>query len=131
MKNSVFSILDTKSGAYGPLICFQNELIAVRSFQEMICSGDKNSLLSLYPADYLLCCIGHFDNETGVITPLAAPSHIITGLDAYNKGFAELQARVLRQRKIENLKKQTFNDTDNVDDIKNDDVIVVDDDIAS
>lgn len=92
-KVSIYSILDTKSGAYGPLISFANDHTAVRAFQEMIISGDRNSMLALYPTDYILCCIGFYDNELGVVESTPAPMHVITGLDASTMAINEAERR--------------------------------------
>lgn len=100
---SVYSVLDTKSGMYGPLITFVNDNTALRSFQEMIISPDENSLLSMYPTDYCLYCIGQFDNELGLLRPSPAPVLVCTGLDAATNAVSELRRRKDLRAKIHSL----------------------------
>lgn len=92
-KVCLFSIFDTKSNVYGPVMSFVNDNTAIRAFMEMLVNPDPNSLLSLYPADYLLYCVGIFDNETGVIESLPAPAHIISGMEASTRAVVEAQKR--------------------------------------
>lgn len=88
----LYSILDSKAGIYGPLLSFQNDSTAIRSFQEMLVSGDSNSLLALYPTDYLLYCVGDFQQDKGVVTG-SLPTLVLTGLEACTKAIDEVQRR--------------------------------------
>lgn len=92
----IYSIYDVKSGMYGPAMTFVNDLTAVRSFQEMLTSGDKNSLLSLYPADYILFCLGVYNQQSGVIEPLPSPMNVMSGMEAFTKACCEADERRAR-----------------------------------
>lgn len=99
----IYSIYDTKSGMYGPAMTFVNDYTAIRSFQEMLCSGDDNSLLSLYPSDYILFCLGAFNQQSGFIEPLAAPANVITGMDAFTRACSEAEERRSRLERLRGI----------------------------
>lgn len=88
----LYSILDTKGSMYGPVMSFQNDQTAVRSFTEMLISGDKNSMLALYPTDYILFCIADFDQSNGNINSLG-PVSVISGLEAITRAVEESKRR--------------------------------------
>lgn len=58
----VYSVLDRKSVAYGNLMFFVNDDIAKRSMVEVM--GERNNI-SLYPDDFDMYHVGHFDIATG------------------------------------------------------------------
>lgn len=103
-KISIYSILDVKSNCYGPLISFANDATAIRAFQEMIISGDRDSMLALYPTDYILCCIGFYDNEFGTIESTPAPMHIMTGLDAATAAIQQSDRRRALRARLDGVK---------------------------
>lgn len=89
---NLYSILDTKQNYYGSLLTFKNDQVAVRAFMEMLISNDPNSLLALYPTDYQLMCLGHFDKDKGLIDG-CAPQLVITGYDCMCRACDEVQRR--------------------------------------
>lgn len=120
-KVMLFSILDLKGQVYGPLMSFINEQTAMRSFQEMLISDDKGSLLSLYPTEYSLFCIGHFENTNGKVESLPAPTLVCTGFEACTKAIDEANRRRQFREKINGIRNQNnlgsspsvaFNDAD-------------------
>lgn len=90
---NLYSIFDTKANKYGPIISFENDNTAIRSFMEMLISGDRNSLLALYPTDYLLFCVGTYDQDTGIVNSIPAPAHIISGFEAVQRAVDEVNRR--------------------------------------
>ena len=63
----LFSVLDTKVGAYAaPFVC-RTKGEAVRSFEQA--RRDSQSMVSKYPADYRLYCVGEWDENVGIIQP--------------------------------------------------------------
>lgn len=63
MQLRAFSVLDTKTGAYGlPFFC-HHVALAKRMIYEAV--SDERSSLAKYPADYVLFGIGAFDDATG------------------------------------------------------------------
>lgn len=99
----IYSIYDVKAGMYGPAMSFVNDATAIRAFQEMICSGDNNSLLALYPADYILFCIGTYDQSAGLLTALPAPNNIISGMQAFTQACNEAAERRARAERLKGI----------------------------
>lgn len=91
-KVNLFSILDVKSGMYGPVMSFVNDKTAIRAFQEMCISRDNNSLIALYPTDYVLSHIGIYDQDTGLIDP-CSPRIVVSGQEATTLALVELERR--------------------------------------
>lgn len=114
MTTGIYSIFDVKSAKYGPLISFENDLMAIRSFTEMLISGDKNSMLSLYPQDYLLHCLGHYDRDTGKLIPDPAPQMIISGTEAIIKAIDEVNRRKRMREALEKGELKGDNQLDSV-----------------
>lgn len=68
---NIYSLYDSKVGAYlRPLIC-RNHGEALRAFAEL--ANDKNSSVGRYPADFTLFYLGSFDDETGGIEVEQSP----------------------------------------------------------
>lgn len=86
MKQNVYSIRDRKVGAYMTPFFSLNDDTAVRSFSHA-CENPQ-SLMSSYPEDYSLHCIGIFDDESGELLPESprflcnAPSRAAASLPA-------------------------------------------------
>lgn len=96
---NLYSILDVKTQMYGPIISFHNDMAAIRAFMEMIISGDRNSMISLYPSDYILTVVGKFDQDKGLVEGIPRPEHVITGMEAMTRAISENeQRRRLRQQ---------------------------------
>lgn len=106
MESRIYSIYDVKSGMYGPAMTFVNDNTAVRSFQEMLTSPDTNSLLSLYPADYILFCLGVLDQTTGLLSSLPAPMNVISGMEAFTRACADADARRARLERLRGINVQ-------------------------
>lgn len=58
------------------VMAFRTDEQAARYFADAI--NDKTSILHKHPADYALIQVGHI-TDTGTLTPLPEPKHIITG----------------------------------------------------
>lgn len=102
----IYSIYDIKSAMYGPAMTFVNDATAIRSFQEMLTSQDPNSLLSLYPADYILFCLGVFNQRDGIIESLPAPMNIMSGMDAFSRACGEAEERRARLDRLNGIDSQ-------------------------
>lgn len=83
------AILDIKADIFALPFCTTNEQTAIRSFSMEL--QNEESLLSRFPADYHLMALGHYDQKTGLITPLANPKLLITGA----------QITMIQQRQIQ------------------------------
>lgn len=122
----IYAIYDVKSGMYGPAMTFVNDSTAVRSFQELLTSGDKQSLLAMYPADYILFCLGIYNQQTGVLQTLPAPMNVISGMDAFTRACVEADERRLRFERLQGINSSSVEEInknygrdDNIDDKKN------------
>lgn len=100
VESKIYAIYDIKSGMYGPAMTFVNDGTALRTFQEMLCSGDSQSLLSLYPADYILFCLGIYDQQSGKIVSAPSPMNIISGAEAFTRACAEASDRRRRAKAL-------------------------------
>lgn len=73
----LFSVMDTKVGAFAAPFCCRTKGEAIRSFTEA--KRDAQSMISKYPADYRLYHIGEFDEGQGIIQPIAPA--LVVGAD--------------------------------------------------
>lgn len=103
MDSRIYSIYDVKSGMYGPAMTFVNDSTAIRSFQELLTSGDKNSLLAMYPADYILFCLGVYDQQSGIIQSLPAPMNVLSGMEAFTRACTEADERRARLERLQGI----------------------------
>lgn len=65
----LYSVKDLKSGNYAAPFVAENDQCASRALQTTLFTSTE-SLLKMYPEDYILYEIGTFDNDTGIITDL-------------------------------------------------------------
>lgn len=79
MKLLMFSVVDTKVGAFMPPFCARARGEALRSFQSA-CQDEKHQFFA-HKADYVLYLIGEFDDSTGYIT--APQSERVIGGDEF------------------------------------------------
>nr|QJB19783.1 MAG: nonstructural protein [Microvirus sp.] len=68
MITSVFSVHDSKAGAFCTPYYSENNNTAIRDFA--YAANDKDSQIGRHPSDYTLFCIGSFDNQTGQLTTI-------------------------------------------------------------
>lgn len=62
---NLYSIYDLKAGAYGRIFNDFNDACAQRTFIHLI--KDEETTIHSSPEDYILYCIGTFDDNTGFI----------------------------------------------------------------
>lgn len=74
----IYSIFDKKVGAYGPVMSFQNEVDAKRYFGACVVNSD--TIVGMYPEDYVLTYVGEFDDASGCITADNMPTHVVEAL---------------------------------------------------
>lgn len=72
----MFSVWDSKSGLYGQPYFAQREEVAVRHFAAAL--SDPESMLGKFPEDFTLFHIGHFNEESGTLTP-CTPTSVVGG----------------------------------------------------
>lgn len=78
-----FSIRDLKVGAYSPPF-FQTTIgEAERTFHKL--ANSKDSTVGQYPEDYELFQVGEYDDQSALLTALAAPQHVIAASQVINR----------------------------------------------
>jgi len=75
MSLMVFSVYDSKVGAYANPFYVRTRGEAVRSFSDAC--GDDNMPFKKHPADYILFFLGTFDESTGRLLGVEAPDRVI------------------------------------------------------
>lgn len=75
MKRYVYSIKDQKTGFLNPTFEI-SDAVAKRNFEHAVAFAPE-SLFTSHPEDYALYCIGAFDTDTGLISPLPQPGLIL------------------------------------------------------
>lgn len=84
MMKKVYSIRDNKMETFGTLVFIDNDAVAVRMFGDLVLN-DKESLIGKHPADFGLYKLGEFDDTTGKMANLDAPSLLAVGSDFLNR----------------------------------------------
>lgn len=67
MTYKIFTLYDTASESYQMPVFSRNDNSAIRELVTSI-NFNKDSLVYFNPDDFLLYCVGDFDNESGQIT---------------------------------------------------------------
>ncbi|QCQ85126.1 nonstructural protein [Blackfly microvirus SF02] len=70
----IFTVYDSKVGAYNRPFFEPSKGSALRSFMDAIC--DKDSQLSKHSEDYTLFHIGEYDDQTAVLTSYKTPASL-------------------------------------------------------
>lgn len=84
MKIKIYAIFDAVAKAHlQPFFAFSDPL-AARMFTQAV--NDQKSTLWANPVDYTLFRVGEFDDETGILYPVAKPELVVSG--------AQVRARV-------------------------------------
>jgi len=84
----IFSVFDSKADAFLTPFFSRNHLTAMRDFQQA--ATDESHQFHIHAGDFLLFCLGEFDDETGHITPTTAPENLGSALQFRSK--ADIQA---------------------------------------
>lgn len=79
MKLILFAIRDTKAENYGPPFGKYARGEAERDFVQM--TNDKNTKVHAFPEDFDLYEVGAMDQETGKITGLDTPVHMMKAIN--------------------------------------------------
>lgn len=70
-----YSVHDFKSLTYSPPFYAAQDGAAVRIISDA--ARDPNSQLGRHPRDFVLYCVGSYDDASGVFTPIAPLKHVI------------------------------------------------------
>lgn len=71
----IYSLYDKKAMTYSPLMCFDDEISAVRTAEQIVISGD--TLPSKYPNDFVLVYFGDYNLRTGKFELSDMPKSIV------------------------------------------------------
>lgn len=77
MKLQAYSIRDIKSGIFNPPTCHTTHGEAERWFRTIVNRKGEANTVSLYPEDFSLFHIGEYDDNTGLLTSLNMPKHMV------------------------------------------------------
>lgn len=80
MKLQMYSIRDSKVGTYHPPIFQKTHGEAERNFTTI--AKDDKTQVGQYPEDFDLFYIGDYEDNSGKVSPLDTPQHIMKALDA-------------------------------------------------
>lgn len=71
----VYSIFDNKSLVYNPPFFAPTNGAAVRMFGDT--ANDMQTSIGRHPGDYVLYCIGHYDDQNAMMWPYSPLEHIV------------------------------------------------------
>lgn len=70
-----YSIFDTKALQYHPPFYSSTDGAAVRSLSDL--ANDANTNIGRHPTDYVLYCVGTWDDNKGTFLPLSPLMHVM------------------------------------------------------
>lgn len=70
-----YSVYDRKALTYNPPYYAPTDGAAIRIIADA--ANDANSSLGRHPHDYVLFCLGEYDDQKGLLTPMQPLAHII------------------------------------------------------
>lgn len=70
-----YTVYDNKSLSFSPPFFQQAHGAAARMFSDL--ANDANTTIGRHPGDYVLFCIGMFDDQKGHLTYFAEHEHIV------------------------------------------------------
>lgn len=68
-----FALLDTKTGGFGTPFFMHHTGLAIRAVSDL--AQDMSTTVGRHPADFALCELGFFDDNSGVLTPCQIINH--------------------------------------------------------
>jgi hypothetical protein len=80
----VYSIYDKKALTYGPLMCFPQDVMAIRAVSLEVQNNPK-SPIGAYPHDFCLLCVGEFEETTGNLYPREINENVFECVNALRK----------------------------------------------
>jgi len=75
MRVKAYTIYDTKSLTYSNPFYAPTHGAAIRIVTDA--TQDNNSQLARHPADFILYCVGEFDDNSGIFMPIDPREHVI------------------------------------------------------
>lgn len=80
MNMNIYSAKDTKAGIYHTPFYCRHEAEAIRMFAGA--ANDRNTNISIYPADFELHKLGEWNDFSGQFTNLDTPQFVMNGITA-------------------------------------------------
>jgi hypothetical protein len=74
---NLYSIYDVKAQIYNNIWTANNDNVAIRNFTDLI--DDPNSIIHKHHEDFILYCLGIFDDQTGLIDDANFPLQVFDG----------------------------------------------------
>lgn len=86
----LYAVFDRKAQSYGPVMSYPHDAVATRDFGTAC--ADSNSMLSKYPEDFELRCIGTLDDGDFCPVTSCEPHVVVTAaaVKAMNESGPEL-----------------------------------------
>jgi len=75
MRMNAYSVYDYKTGAYHLPFFAINDGVAVRTLSDAV--ADPNMMFGRHPKDYVLYCVGQFDDQAAQLIPMSPIKHVI------------------------------------------------------
>lgn len=103
MKLNAYAIFDNKALVYHAPFFAPTDGSAVRSLTDLV--GDSNTGVSRHPGDYVLYCIGSYDDAVGGMLPISPLKHVIDAVALVKlQPSLDLETMARRDRAAEALK---------------------------
>jgi len=74
MKLNAYSIYDNKALVYGLPFFAPTDGAAIRSLRDL--ANDSNTTVGRHPRDFVLFCVGEFDDQTGGYSQVSPVRHV-------------------------------------------------------
>lgn len=90
MKLPLYSIRDTKAGSFQSPTVSSNDVTIARAFAETV-MNKRDPIIAFSPSDFDLYCVGEFDLETGLISPVSPVRLICNAQEVINQ-YGQIKA---------------------------------------
>jgi len=78
MMLKAYSIFDNKALVYHPPFFASTHGAAIRSVTDLC--NDLNTSVGRHPGDYVLYCVGHYDDSNGSLHPYSPLEHVVDAI---------------------------------------------------
>lgn len=75
MQLKAYSLFDNKALQYHPPFFQHTDGAAVRMVGDLV--ADPQTMVGRHPGDYVLYCIGHYDDTNGAMVPYSPLVHVV------------------------------------------------------
>lgn len=78
MMQRAYSVFDNKALIYSPPFFTSTNGSAVRMLEDL--ANDPNTQVGRHPGDFVLYCVGHYDDSNAALTPYAPLEHVVDAI---------------------------------------------------